>query len=411
MQHALELGDWFERTAFRDAADSIWMMLDLKENVWSLFPCSEDLYSGAPGIAVFLSCLSALSGEDRFANLAMAGMSTVLRKLDTVPHQVRFIGLYQGWGSAIYALAHHGVWSRDRAAIESAECLVPRILERLESDTVLDVVGGAAGAVTALLALHRAGSSALARTAAIQCGEHLLRAARPSEGGLAWRTDLSGDDPATGFAHGASGIASALLDLALATGEARFLDAGLAGLAFERRALQGEIRLGRSEARDVTHRGPDRGLAFTWCYGAPGMGFARVRALRAIDALDAGSQHRAALERDLEEALALTLERGFGKSHCLCHGDLGNLEFLLEAETLKISGPLRGRIDTLIEAVLASSRQGWRCGTAARIDTPGLMNGLAGIGYGLLRLAAPERVPSVLAMDPPRAERAVEVHA
>ena len=29
------------------------------------------------------------------------------------------------------------------------------------------------------------------------------------------------------------------------------------------------------------------------------------------------------------------------------------------------------------------------------------MAGLAGIGYGLLRLAAPERVPSVLLLEPP----------
>ncbi len=30
------------------------------------------------------------------------------------------------------------------------------------------------------------------------------------------------------------------------------------------------------------------------------------------------------------------------------------------------------------------------------------MMGLAGIGYGLLRLAAPERVPSVLVLEPPK---------
>jgi lantibiotic modifying enzyme len=35
------------------------------------------------------------------------------------------------------------------------------------------------------------------------------------------------------------------------------------------------------------------------------------------------------------------------------------------------------------------------------IDSPGLMNGLAGIGYALLRLAEPERVPSVLTLAPP----------
>jgi lantibiotic modifying enzyme len=33
---------------------------------------------------------------------------------------------------------------------------------------------------------------------------------------------------------------------------------------------------------------------------------------------------------------------------------------------------------------------------------PGMMTGLAGIGYGLLRLAEPERVPSVPVLEPPR---------
>jgi len=30
------------------------------------------------------------------------------------------------------------------------------------------------------------------------------------------------------------------------------------------------------------------------------------------------------------------------------------------------------------------------------------MTGLAGIGYGLLRIAVPEGVPSLLALEPPR---------
>jgi hypothetical protein len=32
------------------------------------------------------------------------------------------------------------------------------------------------------------------------------------------------------------------------------------------------------------------------------------------------------------------------------------------------------------------------------------MMGLAGIGYGLLRLGATERVPSLLSLEPPRGE-------
>ncbi len=45
---------------------------------------------------------------------------------------------------------------------------------------------------------------------------------------------------------------------------------------------------------------------------------------------------------------------------------------------------------------------GWLCGVAWGVETPGLMTGLAGIGYGLLRLAAPEEVPSLLVLEPPR---------
>ena len=47
---------------------------------------------------------------------------------------------------------------------------------------------------------------------------------------------------------------------------------------------------------------------------------------------------------------------------------------------------------------------GWKCGNPLGVDCPGLMTGLAGIGYGLLRLAAPERVPSVLLLEAPRAD-------
>jgi hypothetical protein len=35
------------------------------------------------------------------------------------------------------------------------------------------------------------------------------------------------------------------------------------------------------------------------------------------------------------------------------------------------------------------------------VESPGLMTGLAGIGYALLRLAEPHRVPSVLGLAPP----------
>jgi lantibiotic modifying enzyme len=40
-------------------------------------------------------------------------------------------------------------------------------------------------------------------------------------------------------------------------------------------------------------------------------------------------------------------------------------------------------------------------GVPLGVETPGLMTGLSGIGYQLLRLAAPDEVPSVLLLAPP----------
>ena len=52
--------------------------------------------------------------------------------------------------------------------------------------------------------------------------------------------------------------------------------------------------------------------------------------------------------------------------------------------------------------ILTSIHQrGWLRGVPLAVETPGPMTGLAGISYGLLRLAAPQHVPSVLTLQSP----------
>ena len=105
------------------------------------------------------------------------------------------------------------------------------------------------------------------------------------------------------------------------------------------------------------------------------------------------------IRADIATALQTTLATGFGFNHSLCHGDLGNLELLLRSG----EPSWRDTANRLAGAILDSARQhGWRCGTPMEVESPGLMTGLAGIGYGLLRLAAPARVPSVLTLEGPR---------
>ncbi len=137
-----------------------------------------------------------------------------------------------------------------------------------------------------------------------------------------------------------------------------------------------------------------------WCHGAPGIGLARLRCLQHLD--------DAAIRAEINTALQTTLDQGFGHNHSLCHGDLGNLELLLQASLTLDDPQWKTQVDRLAAIILESiDKHGWLCGVPLGVETPGLMTGLAGIGYGLLRLAAPERVPSVLVLEHPLLNSAV----
>jgi lantibiotic modifying enzyme len=103
---------------------------------------------------------------------------------------------------------------------------------------------------------------------------------------------------------------------------------------------------------------------------------------------------------EIMTALSSTVDANIGRSHCLCHGDLGNSELLLQAAA-KLGQPIwAARAANLAQTVRADiEAQGWKCGTPLGIQTPSLMVGLAGIGYGMLRNAQPHRIPAVMAMQ------------
>ena len=85
----------------------------------------------------------------------------------------------------------------------------------------------------------------------------------------------------------------------------------------------------------------------------------------------------------------------------LCHGELGIADALLVAADARQDDSARLALSHLAGLILGSVTSGARyCGTPAGIVTPGLINGLAGIGYGLLRLGFADQVPSVLALEP-----------
>src|SRR5262249_54851454 len=136
---------------------------------------------------------------------------------------------------------------------------------------------------------------------------------------------------------------------------------------------------------------PAQDNMLAWCYGAPGIGLSRITS----------SQTDPEYQSEIEIALRTTLTRGFGYNHSLCHGDLGNLELLLQASQKLNSNYWQAQVNSIANSVLDDiSQYGWK-GGGASVTGPELMTGIAGIGYELLRLAEPTKVPSVLTLAPP----------
>lgn len=381
---ARRVGERLETLAVRHGRHVSWFHLRLGSDLIRRFePVGADLYHGLSGIALFFAYLAVYTEESRFERWARQCMDRLRPETN--------LGAYGDLGGVIYASTHLGALWQEPALWDRAEELTQEIPEAVEEDESFDVVVGSAGILAVVLGLYRRRPSDAVLKVAIACGDHLLRRGRRNERGLGWPVPAGGDLPLTGFGHGTAGIAWALAELASVTREPRFEEAVEAALDYERSWFSPEennwpdLREDRQEAGDWAYHN-------AWCHGAPGIGLGRVGTLELTEDPD----EKELLRREIRAAVETTLESGFGDSHCLCHGDLGNLDFVWTAARALQDPELIDKVTRLSAGVLASLRTGWKCGVSAGGEPPGLMTGLAGLGYGLLRLADPDHVPSVL---------------
>jgi type 2 lantibiotic biosynthesis protein LanM len=398
LKAAREIGDRLDSLAWWRGEQATWVgPALLHEQGWYITALSHDLYNGLPGVSLFLAYLGAMSAETKYTGLARAAVETFSYLVPRRRAVLKNVGAFHGWGGLVYVYTHLGILWDDPVLLAKAESCVEELLPLIDDDEILDVMGGSAGCIGALLALHRSTSSQLALEAAVRCGERLVSRASDTKAGVGWYTAHSQTEAWAGLSHGNAGISWALLELAAEVGDPRFKQKALAAIEYERTLLDAnlgtwvDLRIPEEERNSAVKNG--RPYLAAWCNGAPGIGLAR---LRSLDYLGTDAH------REVEIALHTTLRDGFGESHCLCHGDLGNAELLLEASRRSWPG-VREPLDQLGRLILDSiGCDGWRCGALpSRLEMPGLMVGLAGIGYGLLRLYDPLRVPSVLMLDPP----------
>ncbi len=351
-----------------------------------------------PGVALFLAYLGEITHVERYRLLAETTCDTLRRTLEQHPAGLTTIGGYSGWGGVIYALTHLAVLWGQPALLAEAEQMVERLPDLIDCDDLLDVIAGSAGCLGSLLTLYQWRPAERTLAVAVQCGERLLATAQTMAQGIGWGAARI-PHPLAGFSHGAAGIAWALLQLSTVTGIGHFRTAAREAMAYERHLFapaQGnwpDLRAHHAATQTATEAGQT--FMTAWCHGAPGIGLGRLASLPCLGELE--------IRQEIEVALETTRAQGFGYNHSLCHGDLGNLDLLIEANIRFGRADLQSHINDIAARIVADMRQnGWRCGNPLGVESPGLMTGLAGMGYELLRLAEPTCVPSVLSLAPPK---------
>jgi type 2 lantibiotic biosynthesis protein LanM len=406
---ALALGERLGKRAIPiDAEEVAWFELAPVPGTggWSFHPLGPELYGGLSGIALFLAHLGALTSELGVTEMAQRAWASALSLHARFPDGLSSVGAFAGEAGLLYAQAHLGLLWRDEAMVTATAERCAGLAERIARDDRFDVIAGSAGCALVLLGLDRRfGGDAPTPflDLAVRCGDRLLDGATVTAEGTGWLIPGTGDRPLTGLSHGAAGIAWALLELAAATGDERFRRAGLDAIRYERSLYLPEQR-NWPDLRDaaILHRGRRRSVdgepcEVAWCHGAAGIGLARLACLPHL-----GDDPEA--RREIETAIATTLAEGISGNHSLCHGALGNLDLLRSAGEATCDEGLLAAVARYGAASVASLEAGEPFfGFMLGADVPGLMLGLAGIGYGLLRLAAPDRVPSVLQLELPAA--------
>jgi type 2 lantibiotic biosynthesis protein LanM len=400
---ALGIGKRLMELALRNEQGTGWVGIIMgRDEQWDLLPADESLYNGTAGIALFLAYLGALSDNDEITQLARSAVATVRFRIEQQKkYEQQVIGGFEGLGSAIYLYTHLAVLWNDPSFLQEAEEIVDFLLPYIDKDEHLDILAGTAGCILSLLTLYSVAPSSHTLQAALQCGNHLLATAHPAQVGLGWLKP--GETmPLTGFSHGVSGIALSLLALADLSGEERFREAAQQAIAYERSLFSSHERNWPDlrTTKEVGDQPPEATqtdhFMVAWCHGAPGIALSRIEALH-YGYVDAS------IHEEIEVALKTTMEQGFQSNHSLCHGSLGNLEAFLRAQQVLGNPVYQEQVKQLATMLLDHiETHGCLTGVPRGLETPGLMMGLAGIGYELLRLAEPEQVPSVLLLAPPR---------
>ena len=359
------------------------------------------LYSGSPGVVLFLLELHRATGDEAYLEEARKGANDLLTKVPSEPNS----GLYEGLAGLGFTLGETWRATNEEKYHRAALAAVRRLGESaapvgkgVQWSNSTDIISGTAGVTLFLLYADETLRAPNARALAIKAGDRLIDLGEPAMGGAKWAMDPTSRRTMPNFSHGTAGVAYTLATLYKVTREQRFLDAALAG-AHHLRAIaktEGDICL-------VPHDQPDNLSLYYlgWCHGPAGT--ARLFYQLYVVTGDKGWMTWVGRSANgiLKSGIPEQRTPGFWNNVSQCCGNAGVAQFFLDLygvtkEPRYRDFAVRMTADLLARATRDSAGTRWvqaenRVQPNVTIAQTGYMQGAAGIGMWFLRLDGVDR--------------------
>ena len=411
---ATRAGRWIRATAISGNGGATWPAVPPDAKT-----AQRSLYSGSPGVVLFLLELHRATGESAWLELAMSGADHLAASVPDVLTDREGAGLYTGVAGVAYVLEETArVSGKPRFQAAAARALGAITAAARDTGTgvewtdTTDIISGNAGTGLYLLWVSSGGANPAARQLAIRAGRRLLeREYRTSDRSL-WMMSPSFPRNMPNFSHGTAGVAYFLATLAGETRDPAFLDGALRGARY----LQSIATPTDGDGRRIFHNDPDGRELFylSWCHGPAGT----ARLFHRLGAVTGNAEWSGYVSRLAQGTIASGVpERspGFWNNISQCCGNCGVSDFFVSLHGLTgdpsyLAFARRCADDTLARATAEGDGLRWvqaenRVSPTVMLAQTGLMQGAAGVGLSMLRLdgALRGRKPAIVLPDAPYA--------
>jgi|GEM_PF-6818824 len=348
------------------------------------------LYDGISGLAIFLHAVNKFACVSRYNQICSNIDEELFDYTDNMnSNNISKAGAFSGEASILftYIILYH--IQKRSIYLEYAIKHYKKIAAFLQDNMLkeYDIIDGYAGIMLVFSLLYDQTKELSILAEIERLAEVLLHEKVEVGGGIAWNNSYN-DNYLIGFSHGNSGIALALAKLHALTDKQNYLEACYQCMQYEKSKYCKSI----NNWIDQRDNG-GKGCEDTWCNGVTGILLGRIRMQQLLS--KSPDYVKKAIAEDITNSISIVNSSHHSNNYCLCHGAGGNslifAECIKQIECEKMKKESLEYVHKLISDVMQNN---W-CVKPEEFIHPGIMTGISGIGYSIMKYYYP-LLPDIL---------------